>query len=37
MIWVLPVVVHINRSAPGLTVTGVSSVTIMLCACKRSQ
>ncbi len=32
---VLPVVVHVNRSVPGLTVTGVSSVSGILCMWKR--
>ncbi len=32
-----PVVVHVNKSVPGLTVTGVSSVSRILCACKCSH
>ncbi len=34
---VMPATVHVNRSVPGLTVTGVSSVTGILCACKHNQ
>ncbi len=35
MIGILSVVVRVNRSVPGLTVTGISSVIILLCLCRQ--